>query len=122
MGEVLGHADDSSLMIVGEYHGNPGSITIYDPEGFCALSLHISLSTSGKPYPRSRQAGPSITGEGELASIFSELVKSDVDNGSSGLLKMVISDDLINFTEDDTILFSLKVRTYRILEGDGNCS
>lgn len=120
MGEVLSHADGSSLIIVGEYHGNPGSISMYDPDGFCVLSMYISLSSSEEPYPRSRQAKPSITGEGELVTVFSELLQLNSDEGSLSSLKMMISSDRIDFIEADVTLFALKIRSYRLFDGDDN--
>ncbi|WP_406656857.1 rRNA maturation protein [Methanolobus sp. ZRKC2] len=122
MGEVLDQADGSSLMIVGEYHGNPGSISMYDPEGYCVLSLYLSLSASEKPYPRSGQAEPFIVGEGEIASLFSNLFLPDSSENPSYPLKMVISDDRIDFNEDETTLFTLKIRSYRIFDGGTDCS
>lgn len=122
MGEVLSHADGSSLMIVGEYHGNPGSISMYDQDGFCVLSVYVSLAVSKEPYPRSRQTEVCIAGEGELVSAFSKLLPPGGNEEPPGSLKMMISDDRIDFIEADVALFTLKVRSYRIFDGDDNCS
>ncbi|MBN2110206.1 MAG: hypothetical protein JW705_03850 [Methanosarcinaceae archaeon] len=122
MEDVLGQTEGSTLMIVGEYHGNPGSITMYDPHGSCVLSLYVSLSLSTEPYPRSRQTKPFIEGEGELASLFSRLLQPDPVEDAFRPLKMLVSDSRLDFLEADLTLFSLKVRTYRISDGDDNCS
>ena len=42
LSEVLERGSGAVLCIVGEYHGNPGSLTFYDPSGRLFLSLRIS--------------------------------------------------------------------------------
>lgn len=42
MSEVLERGKGSVLVIVGEYHGNPGSLSFYDPAGRMFLSLRFS--------------------------------------------------------------------------------
>ncbi|MCG7852848.1 MAG: rRNA maturation protein, partial [Methanosarcinaceae archaeon] len=39
IGEVLYLVEGETLLVAGEYHGNPGSITFFDGEGECFLSL-----------------------------------------------------------------------------------
>lgn len=123
MGEVLENSHGSLLMIIGEYHGNPGSITVYGPDGSCALSIFMTLVASSAPYPRSRGKVPRVTGDGVLATALSDLLFSDEaysveSNGSRGPLELVIADDRIEFMEDGTSLFALKVRSFKLLDGD----
>ncbi len=116
MGEVLDHADTSPLMVIGEYHGNPGSISVYDPDGFCVLSIYMSVWTSDEPYCSPGSAETSLEGKGELAPVLSELLQ--MDENPSALQKIVISDKQIDFLESDRVLFSLKIRSHRIFHGD----
>ncbi|AFV24935.1 hypothetical protein Mpsy_2734 [Methanolobus psychrophilus R15] len=37
---------------------------------------------------------------------------------SPGSLAVIVSEDKMDFIENDTLLFTLKVRSYRIYEGD----
>jgi len=118
MGEVLDNSHGSPLLIIGEYHGNPGNVSIYDPEGFCALSAHITLIPSSSPYTRSRGAVPIVVGEGSLASALSGMLLLENAGASSGSLAVVVSEDKMDFIEGDVVLFTLKIRSYRIYEGD----
>jgi U3 small nucleolar ribonucleoprotein protein IMP4 len=118
MGEVLDDSHGSPLIIVGEYHGNPGNISIYDPEGFCALSANITLIASSSPYPRTRGVVPAVVGEGKLASALSGMLLLETVAGLQGSLTLAVTEDRIDFIQGDTMLFSLKVRSYRIYEGD----
>ncbi|MDV0444507.1 hypothetical protein MmiAt1_00330 [Methanimicrococcus sp. At1] len=51
MTEVLERGSGSVLVVVGEYHGNPGSLTFYDPSGRLFLSLRFS-ETSFESVPQ----------------------------------------------------------------------
>ena len=118
MVEVLESSHGSPLLIVGEYHGNPGNVSIYDQEGFCALSAHITLVASSAPYTRSRSAVPVVVGEGSLASALSGMLMLDNVKMSPGSLAVIVSEDKMDFIENDALLFTLRVRSYRIYEGD----
>jgi hypothetical protein len=50
LSEVLERGRGAVLCIVGEYHGNPGSLSFYDPAGYPFLSIRIS-ETSFDPVP-----------------------------------------------------------------------
>lgn len=118
MGEVLASSHGSPLLIVGEYHGNPGNISIYDPEGFCALSANIILVSSANPYPRSRAAIPFMAGEGDLAQALSGMLLLENAKTLQGSRVLTVGEDRMDFTEGDNTLFTLKVKSYRIYEGD----
>lgn len=51
MSEVLERGSGAVLCVVGEYHGNPGSLSFYDPSGRLFLSLRFS-ETSFDPVPQ----------------------------------------------------------------------
>jgi len=119
MGEVLASSHGSPLLIVGEYHGNPGNISIYDPEGFCALSANVILVPSASPYPRSRGAVvPAVAGEGDLAQALSGMLLLENVKTPQGSRVLTVGEDRMDFIEGDSTLFTLKVKSYRIYEGD----
>ena len=43
--EVLERGVGSALLVVGEYHGNPGSLSFYDSDSRPAVSVHFSETT-----------------------------------------------------------------------------
>lgn len=119
MGEVLNLSHDTPFLIVGEYHGNPGSIVFYDPKGHCVLSLHISVLSA--PISYSRSSGAVIEGDNELVPLMSDLLAEDADNNSLSLV-LDISDNIMTFKEQEKTLFILKIKSYKVYEGDGDCS
>ncbi|WP_340818787.1 hypothetical protein [Methanolobus sp. WCC4] len=119
MGEVLGLSHDTSLIVVGEYHGNPGSIAFYGPKGNCILSLYISMLSA--PVSYSRFSGAVIEGDNELVPLIAGLLTGDVDQGSLHPV-LDISENIMTFKEQEKVLFSLKIRSYKVYEGDEDCS
>ncbi|WP_342305666.1 hypothetical protein [Methanolobus sp. ZRKC5] len=122
MGEVLALSHDTPLIIVGEYHGNPGSMVFYDHEGYCVLSLHISMLSAVFSYPRKSGVTPSIGGDGELVSVVSDILCPDCPKGSSVSLSLDISGDKMDFKEQEKVLFSLRIKSHKIYNGDEDCS
>ncbi|WP_406659605.1 hypothetical protein V7O66_07065 [Methanolobus sp. ZRKC3] len=123
MSEVLDLSHDSLLIILGEYHGNPGSITVYDTEGSCVLSAYISLfPIERKPYSISKDLIPELVGSGEFASALSGILSLPHVETRSSSLGIVISKNQMDFFKDESIFFSLKLRTYRLYECDADCS
>ncbi len=122
MGEVLDLSHDTPLIMVGEYHGNPGSIVFYDAKGFCVLSLHISLLSAQSSYSKYPVAIPSIKGDSELVSLISNVLFPDSSEISSGQLLLEISGDRMDFKEHEKLLFSLRIKSHMIYEDDTDCS
>ena len=123
MNGALELSHGSLLMILGEHHGNPGSITVYDADGFCVLSAYISLlPLDRKTYSISKQLVPEIVGSGEFASAFSNIFSLALVKESSSPLSIVISKKQMDFIHEGEVFFSLKLRTYRLYEGDDDCS
>ena len=86
MGEVLDLSHGSPLVIVGEYHGNPGSLTFYNPEGYCKLSVYVSLLPSrGILYSKTSGVVPSVVGPGEFALAFYALGHQAIRETDIGL-------------------------------------
>ena len=123
MGEVLDLSHGSLLVILGEFHGNPGSMTVYDTEGSCVLSVYMSLlPIERKRYSIPEGVTPEIVGKGEFAYLFSSVFSLPRVESLSSRLGINISDDQMDFVKDDTLFFSLKLRTYRVYEGDEDCN
>jgi U3 small nucleolar ribonucleoprotein protein IMP4 len=123
MSGVLDLSHGSLLMILGEHHGNPGSITVYDSDGFCVLSAHVSLlPLERKTYSISKNLKPEIVGRGEFASAFSDIFSLPLVEVPSSQLRIKISKGQMDFVNNDIVFFSLKLRTYRLYEGDVDCN
>ena len=121
MGEVLSLSHGNPLLIVGEYHGNPGSLAFHDEEGFCTLSIYISVLETPSNYPKRSNSFPLIEGDNELVSLINELIvpeKSDI----STLLSLIISGNQLDFREGEKELFSIRMKSYKVFEVDEECS
>ena len=121
MGEVLTLSHNMPLIVVGEYHGNPGSMAFYDPTGFCVLSIYMSVLNSPSDYPAKSSVVPLISGNNELVPILSDLLFSDLKNEMASPLSLEINDDRMDFKENNTILFTLRLKSHMIFEGDETC-
>jgi U3 small nucleolar ribonucleoprotein protein IMP4 len=120
MGEVLAHSHNMPLIIVGEYHGNPGSILFYDSDGYCILSLHISVLSA--PASHSRSSGFDIGGDNELVSIISDILLPEKTDRTSLHLLLELTGDKMDFKERGKVLFSLRIKSHKIYTGDEDCT
>ncbi|MDO9516894.1 MAG: hypothetical protein Q7J10_02485 [Methanosarcinaceae archaeon] len=117
MGEVLHLAHDDSLLIIGEFHGNPGSLAIYDGNGLCLLSIHMTVSDPDKlKFSKLKLVEPVIvgTGKSKLAdTISSSLSLLSADNPSNPRC-VIVNDEIIDFIDSNTLLFKLKVKSLKL--------
>ena len=117
MGEVLHLAHDDPLLIVGEFHGNPGSLAIYDGKGLCLLSIHMTLSYPvNLKFSKLKLVEPVIvgTGKSKLAdAIASSLSLLSVDDPSNPRC-VIVDNEIIDFIDSDTLLFKLKVKSLKL--------
>jgi len=128
MDEVFTLSHGTHLIIVGEYHGNPGSITIYGPEACCILSINLSVLKAPSAYPARSGITPSLEGDSNIIPLLHAAIFQDIVIDSTPSLSLYISqkEGIIYFKELDKVLFSLRIRSYRIYEaksnGDAYCS
>jgi U3 small nucleolar ribonucleoprotein protein IMP4 len=121
MGEVLNFSHDMPLIMVGEYHGNPGSLAFYDTEGFCTLSIYFSVMEIPSVYPKRSDLFPVIEGDNELVPLINDLLIQD-DSEISPVLLLMISGNHMCFKEGEKELFILRMRSYKVYEVDETCS
>ena len=57
LSEVLEEGRENIVLIVGEFHGNPGSLSFYDTAGTLYLSLHISETHPSEIRPEHIRKG-----------------------------------------------------------------
>jgi U3 small nucleolar ribonucleoprotein protein IMP4 len=120
MGEVLTLSHGNPLLIIGEYHGNPGSLAFYDGEGFCTLSIYISVLEAPSEYPKRSKSFPLIDGDNELVPLLNDLIVPD-ESTCSTLLSLTISGNQLDFKEGEKELFSLRMKSYKVFEVDEEC-
>ena len=117
MGEVLHLAHDNPLLIVGEFHGNPGSLAIYDGNGLCLLSIHMTVS-----YPENSkfsklklvEPAPVIVGTGKLVDALVSGLSLQRANNSSCPRCVIVNNEMIDFIDSGNLFFKLKVKSLKL--------
>jgi U3 small nucleolar ribonucleoprotein protein IMP4 len=123
IGEVLYLAEGEPLLVVGEYHGNPGSITVFDGEGECLLSIHVNAAfPSGFKYTKLKQIKPVILGTSKLASAIAASLSLEYGEDTSYLRSIRVDDDNIDFFDSGKRIFKLHVKGFRSNDGNGDLS
>jgi len=116
MKEVLSLVEDDPgpLLIVGEYHGNPGSLIFYTSTGLELLSIRISVTPIKKLQKKvSSKISPVATGNADIAPILAKILTIELVDEPSSPLVLEISDDQLDFLYEGQQLFRLNIRTIR---------
>lgn len=113
LSEVFHQARGDPVMVVGQYHGNPGSFAVYDPDGECLLSVRMSLAHPGTfKYSPLKKIETTIVGEGELADLIVQHLPVHRTTGDCGQVCLEIDDTKMDFRYFDDLLFSFVVKSY----------
>ncbi|MDR2943538.1 MAG: hypothetical protein LBU81_00350 [Methanosarcinales archaeon] len=100
LSEVLEQGSGAVLCIVGEFHGNPGSLSFYDPKGRLFLSLRFS-ETSFDPVPQAElRYGDRFFYGSESSSLF-KLMTSFMTEGKGQLLPPESVNELFKHNKKD---------------------
>jgi U3 small nucleolar ribonucleoprotein protein IMP4 len=120
MQELLEFAEGEALIVVGEYHGNPGELSFYDDAGKLLFSLRFSDWYSEEIdsywFP---DVEPVLTGKGEIADTLESFfhfnrVESDrVGQLPPNSLVMAIGEKEIDFTGNGKSLFRLNNKGFK---------
>lgn len=115
MGEVLHLAHDDPLLIVGEFHGNPGSLAIYDGNGLCLLSIHMTVSDpENLKFSKLKLIEPVIVGTGKLVDAMISSLSLQRANNSSNPRCIIVDNEMIDFIDSGNLLFKLKVKSLKL--------
>lgn len=123
IGEVLYLAEGEPFLVVGEYHGNPGSMTVFDGEGKCLLSLQINAAfPSGFKYTKLKEVKPVIEGTSKLAGEVAAALSLEHGEDTSYLRSIQVDDDKIDFFDSSNLIFRLHVKGSGSNDGEGDLS
>ncbi len=115
--------EGKTLLVVGEYHGNPGSITLFDGEGECLLSLPINAAfPSGFKYTKLKEVKPVIEGTSKLTSAIASAFSLEYGGNTPNLRSIQVDDDKIDFLDSNKLIFRMHVKSSRSNVGKGNLS
>jgi U3 small nucleolar ribonucleoprotein protein IMP4 len=120
MHELLESAHGSLLMVIGEYHGNPGELSFYDENGKLLFSLRFtdwySREIDSFWFP---DVEPSLTGKGEAADAlesffhFQRVDGDEIDQLPSRSTLIAVGDGYIDFIGDRKSLFKLNIKGFK---------
>lgn len=114
LADIMSHSDDSHVVVVGDYHGSPGSLMFYDEEGAELLSIRMSMFyPDGYKYSNLKSMEPVLTGNGELGkmlSLYFCVPQAECDARSKCIR---VENDRVEFLYSGRLLFRLNVKSYR---------
>jgi U3 small nucleolar ribonucleoprotein protein IMP4 len=120
MQELLEFAEGGPLIVIGEYHGNPGELSFYDETGKLLFSLRFTdwYSKELDSYWFS-DVEPALAGHGEIADAFESFfhfqrVESDkIDQFPHSSALIVVGEKDIDFMGSGKSLFKLNLRGFK---------
>lgn len=120
MQELLEFAEGKALIVVGEYHGNPGELSFYDNTGKLLFSLRFSDWYSEELdsywFPNVK---PVLTGKGEIADAlesffhFNRVESEKVDQLPPNSLVMAAGEKEVDFTGNGKSLFKFNIKGFK---------
>ncbi len=116
MKETLSLVEDGPgpLLLIGEYHGNPGSLIFYAPDGRELLSIRISVTVGSKPSKRiSQNISPVATGHADIAPVLAKILAIELMGEPSSPLVLDIANDYLDFLYNGQQLFRLNIKSIR---------
>lgn len=119
MQELLEFAQGGSLIVIGEYHGNPGELTFYDKADLL-FSLRFvdrySQEIDSFWFP---DVEPALTGKGEIADSlesffhFQKVESNKIDELSPRYTLIAAGEKEIDFIGDGKSLFKLNIKGFK---------
>lgn len=120
MQELLEFAEGGPLIIIGEYHGNPGDLSFYDETGKLLFSLRFtdwySKELDSYWFPDIK---PVFVGYGEIADTFESffhfqrIESNEIDQLSPNSTFIVVGENDIDFMGSGKSLFKLNLRGFK---------
>lgn len=120
MQELLDFAQGGPLIVIGEYHGNPGELSFYDETGKLLFSLRFADRYSHEIdsfwFP---DVEPALTGHGEISDAlesffhFQRIEGDKIDQLPSRSTLIAAGEKDIDFIGDGKSLFKLSIRGFK---------
>jgi U3 small nucleolar ribonucleoprotein protein IMP4 len=120
MQELIESAHGLPLIVIGEYHGNPGELIFYDEAGKLLFSLRFidwySKELESFWFP---DVKPSLSGRGEIADAlesffqFQRIESDKTDQLPSRSTLIVAEEQGIDFIGDGKSLFRLNIKGFK---------
>jgi U3 small nucleolar ribonucleoprotein protein IMP4 len=103
-----------TLLVTGDYHGNPGSLNFYSNELDPLLSIKFTLSDPDQlKYSHLRSTKPVISGSSKLSCVLSQITGLPVLNDDDFPVYLKVNEKSLEFNYYGKQLFCLKIIKYR---------
>jgi U3 small nucleolar ribonucleoprotein protein IMP4 len=120
MQELLEFAEGGTLIVIGEYHGNPGDLSFYDGAGKLLFSVRFtdwySKELDSYWFP---DVEPALAGQGEIADAleaffrFNRVESDKIDQLPPGSTVIAAGEKDLDFMGSGKSLFKLNVRGFK---------
>lgn len=120
MHELLEFAQGQPLIVIGEYHGNPGELSFYDETGKSLFSLRFadwySQEIDSFWFP---DVEPALTGTGEIADAldsffhFQKVGNDEIYQLSPRYTLIAAGEKDVDFIGDGQSLFKLNIKGFK---------
>jgi len=118
--ELLEFAEGGPLIVIGEYHGNPGELSFHDETGKLLFSLRFtdwySKELDSYWFP---DAEPALAGQGEIADAleaffrFQKVESDKIDQLPPGSTLIMVGEKDLDFMGSGKSLFKLNLRGFK---------
>jgi U3 small nucleolar ribonucleoprotein protein IMP4 len=117
LADVMSYSDDPHVVIVGDYHGSPGSLMFYGDDGEELLSIRMSMFyPEGYKFTNLKSVEPVMMGDSEVGKLLAHYfdIYQDECDGMSKCIK--VENDRMEFFYSGKLLFRLNIKSYRVPE------
>lgn len=124
--EIFGFHPDVPILLIGEYHGNPGSFEIFDPSGNYLLSIHMNVVYNKNfKFINREKVLPVVIGAGKFVKTFAKALSFEYSYRNSDNLHnercILISENNIDFMDSGESLFSFRIKNYKLFDNGDLC-
>jgi U3 small nucleolar ribonucleoprotein protein IMP4 len=120
MRELMEFSENEFLIVIGEYHGNPGDLSFHDETGKLLFSLRFtdwySKELDSYWFP---DVEPALSGSGDIADAlesffhFQRIESDKIDQLPANSTLIVIGEKDIDFIGNGKSLFKLNLRGFK---------
>lgn len=120
MRELMEFSENEFLIVIGEYHGNPGDLSFHDETGKLLFSLRFtdwySKELDSYWFP---DVEPALSGSGDIADAlesffhFQRIESDKIDQLPANSTLIVIEEKDIDFIGNGKSLFKLNLRGFK---------
>jgi U3 small nucleolar ribonucleoprotein protein IMP4 len=119
MQELLEFAQGGPLIVIGEYHGNPGELSFYDESALLFSLRFVDWYSQEIDSFWSPDVEPALTGKGEIADAlesffhFRKVENDKIDQLSPRYKLIAAGEKDVDFIGDGKSLFKLNIRGFK---------